>query len=151
MRIALLLISALAFTVFALCELVFAYPVARFLYVPLAVVAAAAFVRPVAVRRQVGPLVALVVLLAGLATLHLVDWTTRKPFLRDLARVRAGMTEAEVRQIMGRYIDGTGQPAQRGLRDSLVYRHSGDGAFDSDLGIISFSSNRVESVEFSAD
>jgi hypothetical protein len=61
------------------------------------------------------------------------------------------MTEAEVRQIMGRHSEATGRPAQRGIRDSLVYRHSGDGAFDSDLGIISFSSNRVESVEFSPD
>jgi len=38
--------------------------------------------------------------------LYSLEWTTRKPFLRDLARIRAGMTEAEVRGIMRRYMEG---------------------------------------------
>lgn len=152
MRTALLLITALAFTLCALCELVFAYPVARFLYVPLALVAAAALVRPVAVRRQVGPLATLVVLLAGMATLHLVDWTTRKPFLRDLARVRVGMTEAEVRPILSRYRRFANPPdTLAAQRETMIVRHSTAGAFDSDVGIVRFSQGRVASVEFSAD
>ncbi|MDX1996139.1 MAG: hypothetical protein SF066_00355 [Thermoanaerobaculia bacterium] len=152
MRFALLLISALTLTLFALCELVFAYPVARFLYVSLAVVAAAALVRPVAVRRQKGPLAALVILLAALATLHLVDWTTRKPFLRDLARVRVGMTEAEIHPILSRYRRFATKPDTLAAQgETLIVRHSTAGAFDSDVGIVRLSNGRVASVEFSAD
>jgi hypothetical protein len=119
--------------------------------------------------------------IAVIAPLYFVDWTTRKPFLRDLARVHVGMTEAEVRRIMGRYMEGTGWPALPGsdpsnasgtlniagsasqyatetspsghmvIRDSLVFRHSNSGAFNSDWGIISLSSGRVARVEFSPD
>jgi hypothetical protein len=152
MRFALLLIAAATFTLFVLCELVFAYPVARSLYVSLAVVAAAALVRPVAVRRQSGPLVALAVFLAGMATLHLVDWTTRKPFLRDLARVRVGMTAAEIRPILSRYGQFARTPDTLvAQHETLFVRHSTAGAFDSDIGIVRFSNGRVASVEFSAD
>jgi hypothetical protein len=110
-----------------------------------------------------------------------VDWTTRKPFLRDLGRIRVGMTEAEVRHIMGGYMQGTGWPSLPGsspsnapgtlnivgsdsqystetspsgemvVRDSLVFRHSNSGAFGADWGIISLSSGRVVNVEFSPD
>jgi hypothetical protein len=110
-----------------------------------------------------------------------VDWTTRKPFLRDLARVRVGMTEAEVRHIMGRYTQGTGWPAnpfdtstnatgtltdvgsgsqystttspsgEMATQGLLVFRHSTDGAFNSDWGIVCLSNGRVVGVEFSPD
>jgi hypothetical protein len=53
----------------------------------------------------------IVLLIAALsATLYFVDWSSRKVFLRDLDRVKVGMTEAEVRGIMGRYMEGTGWP-----------------------------------------
>lgn len=181
MRTALITIAGIALALFALCEVGMAYPVAMWLYLLLAVVFAAALIRPVSVRRQPARIIALVAVLAVIAALYSVEWTTRKPFLRDLARVHAGMTEVEVRHIMGRYMEGTGWPALPGsspshalgtlnisgsasqystetsssgqmvIRDSLVFRHSNDGAFNSDWGIISLSSGRVVSVEFSPD
>ncbi len=82
---------------------------------------------------------------------------------------------------MGHYMEGTGWPAFPGngptngpgmlnivgsgsqyhtetslsgvmtVRDSLVFRHSDEGAFNSDWGIISLSNGRVVRVEFSPD
>jgi len=179
MRAALIVIAWIALALFAMCELGLAYPVAWWLYLSVGVVFAAALVRPMAVRSQLGRLGVLVGVLSVIAALYFVDWTTRKVFLRDLARVRVGMTEAEVRRIMDRYMEGTGWPAIPGsssnapgtliagsdsqystepspsgemvIRDSLVFRHSNDGAFNSDWGIISLSSGRVVRVEFSPD
>ncbi len=163
MRVGLIVIASIALTLFALCELGLAYAVAWWLYLSVAIVFAAGFIRPVSVRSQIGRLGGLAAIVAVVAALYFVDWTTRKPFLRDLDRIRVGMTEAEVRQIMGRYMEGSGWPAIPGSStnaqgtlnivgsDSLVFRHSNDGAFNSDWGIISLSSGRVVSVEFSPD
>jgi hypothetical protein len=180
MRVALIAIATIALTLFALCELGLAYPVSWWLYLALGVVFIAALIRPIEVRAQFGRLGVLAAIIAGIAALYFVDWTTRKPFLRDLDRIRVGMSEAEVRHIMGRYKEGSGWPAIPGsssnapgtlnivgsdaqystetspsgqmvIRDSLVFRHSDDGAFNSDWGIISLSSGRVVRVEFSPD
>jgi len=181
MRIALMTFAAIALALFALCEVGMAYAVVWWLYLCVAVAFAAGLIRPVSVRSQLARIGALVGVIAVIATLYLVEWTTRKPFLRDLDRIRVGMAQAEVRLIMGRYMEGTGLPAPPGsspsnapgtlnivgsrsqystdtspsgemaIRDSLVFRHSNDGAFNSDWGIVSLSSGRVVSVEFSPD
>jgi len=181
MRIVLMTAAAIALVLFSLCEVGMAYPVAWWLYLSVAVAFAAGLIRPAPVRSQFPRVGVLVVLITVIAVLYFVEWTTRKPFLRDLARVRVGMTETEVRRIMGRYMEGTGWPAnpfdtstnatstltdvgsgsqystttspsgEMVIRDSLVFRHSTDGAFNSDWGIISLSSGRVVSVEFSPD
>lgn len=181
MRIAFIVIASIALALLALCELGLAYPVAWWLYLAVTIAFAAGLIRPAAMRRQIGRLSALASLITVVATLYFVDWTTRKPFLRDLDRIRVGMTEAEVRRIMGRYLEGTGWPAnpfdpstnatstltdlgsgsqysttaspsgEMVVRDSLVFRHSNDGAFNSDWGIISFAGGRVVGVEFSPD
>ena len=122
----------------------------------------------------------LVVCLGLLAVLHFVPWSTRKPFLRDLGRIQPGMTEAEARQIMGRYLEGTGWPGevdgaavpagrlhdlgsgatlatkvspdgQLGFRNAVVYRHSTQAAFNSDWGIVTFKDGKVSGVSFSPD
>jgi signal transduction histidine kinase len=180
MRVALIAIASIALTLFALCELGLAYPVVGWLYLSVVIVFVAGLIRPVSVRSQIGRVGVLVAIIAVVAAFYFVDWTTRKPFLRDLDRIRVGMTETEVRQIMGRYMEGSGWPAipgsstnasgtlniigsdsqystetspsgEMGIRDSLVFRHSNDGAFNSDWGVISLSSGRVVSVEFSPD
>jgi len=165
MRMALITIAGFALALFGLCEVGMAYPVAWWLYLTVTVMFAATLIRPVALRSQVAVLVCSPPVVAFVTVLFLVDWTTRKPFsyLRDLARVRVGMTEAEVRRIMGRYMEGTGWPASpfdtptntgtlsilgsssqyatttspdghMVIRDSLVFRHSLDGAFNFRLG-----------------
>jgi hypothetical protein len=181
MRIALTSIATLALVLLALCEVGIAYPVAWWLYLSVAVLFAVALIRPVPVRSQLGRIGVLAAVIAIVTTLYFVDWTSRKPFLRDLAGVHVGMTEAEVRQIMGRYMEGTGWPAPPDsfpsdapstltiggsgmqysietspsgeivVHDSVVFRHSNDGAFNSDWGIVSFSSGTVVRVEFSPD
>ena len=180
MRTALITLAAIALALFALCEVGLAYPVAWWLYLCVAAVFAAGLIRPVSARSQLARIGALVGVIAVIATLYTVEWTSRKPFLRDLDQIRVGMTEAEVRQIMGRYMEGSGWPAIPGsstnapgtlkivggdsqystetspsgqmvIRGSLVFRHSNDGAFNSDWGIISLSSGRVVNVEFSPD
>jgi hypothetical protein len=180
-RITIITIAGIALALFALWEVGMAYPVAWWLYLSVAVAFACALIRPAPVRSQIRRLGVLTALLVFIAVLYFVDWTTRKPFLRDLARVRVGMTEAEVRRIMSHYMEGTGWPAlpgssptngpgslnivgsgsqystetspsgQMAIRDSLVFRHSNDGAFNSDWGIISLSSGRVVRIEFSPD
>ena len=166
-------------------ELLLHYPVAWWLYLSVVLVFAAGLVRRRPVRAQLGRLGAVAAVVAVAATLYLVPWTTRKPFLRDLASVQIGMTEAEVRQVMAGYLEGTGWPASpfgtsdgspagaRGrltdlgsgsryataatesgelaIEISLVFRHSDDGAFNADWGIVSFADGRVMNVEFSPD
>jgi hypothetical protein len=121
------------------------------------------------------------VLLVSLAILYAIPWNSRKPFLRDLAKVEFGMTEAEVEAIMGHYMKGTGWPApdfwerssgpgqlavassgitfatsvspsgELALDDSIVYRHSDKGAFNSDFGVVTFEDGRVVSTTFLPD
>jgi hypothetical protein len=89
------------------------------------------------------------------------------------------MREDEVRNIMAGYMEGTGWPAVYGgeshgegivndpgsgssypasevdgelaIKNSLVFRHSDDGAYNSDWGIVTFEEGRVVSVDFSPD
>ncbi len=180
MRTTVIIVAGIALALLAVCEIALAYPVAWWLYVVVAVVLTAGLIRPVPVRRQVARVGVLAGVMGVMAALNLVNWTTRKPFLRDVARIQAGMTEAEVRHIMGRYMEGTGWPAspfdrpgsrgtlaidgsgsqystttssegQMVIRNSLVYRHSNEGAFNSDWGIVSLADGRVTHVEFSPD
>ncbi|MGD9781754.1 MAG: hypothetical protein AB7V14_06320 [Kiritimatiellia bacterium] len=118
-------------------------------------------------------------LMACLAILYLVPWNTRKPFLRDLEKVQMGMTVDQVEEIMGRYKKGTGWPVMPGttsptgqladaasgiamatsnslsgelvIRDSMTYRHSEKGAFNSDWGVVRFSNGMVAAKVFMPD
>jgi len=120
-----------------------------------------------------------VALLLALVILYLVPWNSRKPFLRDLEKVKTGMTVAEVEAIMGGYMKGTGWPAMPDsgsstgqltevgsgitmstsnspsgelvIQDSITYRHSNDGAFNSDWGIVTFKDGKVVARTFMPD
>jgi hypothetical protein len=181
MRIVFVALAAFALALLAGCEIVLRYPVAGWLYLLVAIAFAAALVRSAPIRSQLPRVAVLAAVLALIGALYRVEWTSRKPFLRDLDRVRVGMTEAEVRQVMARYLEGTGWPASPGLgsaetsgpsnsdgagsegsggtssadqlhlRDSLVFRHSNHADFNSDWGIVSFADGRVVRVEFNAD
>lgn len=180
MRIALLSLGTLGLVCLGICEIGLAYPVTWWLYLLPSAAFAAALIRFAPLRSQAGQVAALAALLGVIIGLYSIDWTTRKPFLRDLARVCPGMSEAEVLRIMGGYIRGTGWPAipaadssnaptlvdaSRGSRyatgvspsneltvgDSLVFRHSTNGRFNADWGIVTLSAGRVVRVEFSPD
>ncbi len=171
MRTAATTVAAFALAMLAVCEVGLFYPVAWWLYLSVAVLFGAALLRPRTLRTQRMPVSAFALVLALIAALHFVDWSTRKPFLRDLARVRIGMTEDEVRQVMAGYMEGTGWPAMPDRREaepsatpaespsrgelaipnSLVFRHSNESAFNSDWAVITISDGKVVSVNFSPD
>jgi len=181
MRAAIAFTASTALALLSFCEVGLAFPVAWWLYLSVGLAFVLALIRPLPIRRQRGSLVAVAIITAVITALYLVNWTTRKPFLRELARVRVGMTEAEVRRIMGRYLENTGWPAnpfdpsdnsavtmvdtgsaaryftaatisgELAIRNSLIFRHSTNAAFNSDWGIISLADGRVVKVEFSPD
>lgn len=90
-----------------------------------------------------------------LLALHRVDWSTRKPFLRHLARVQVGMTYIDVEAIMNGFLRGTGQ--QPSLREQtrtparLVFRRSNRPRLHADQGVVTFVDGRVTSVRFLPD
>jgi hypothetical protein len=178
MRVAALVLSAMPLALLALWEVVIGNPVVWWLYVLAALVCVAGLIRFVPIKRQRHRLGTIAVVTIFIAALYFMDWTTRKPFLRDLDRIHIGMTEGEVRQIMGNYTEGTGlqeppgEPASTqltilgsGLKyptnstptgevrlvDSIVFRHSSDPYFNADWGIVSFENGKVSAVEFSPD
>ncbi len=85
------------------------------------------------------------ILLAMLAVLYWIPWSSRKPFLRNFSQIHPGMTIEEVDSVMGEYPRGSHLPK------SLSFRHSNDGRFDSDFGIVYFRDGTVESKEFLFD
>jgi hypothetical protein len=110
MRSTAITLAAFALGLLTACELALAFPVAGWLYLAVGALFAVGLIRPIAPRRQMYQIGALALVLAASSTLYFVDWSTRKPFLRDLARVRVGMSEAEVRHVMAGYKEGTGWP-----------------------------------------
>lgn len=96
-----------------------------------------------------------------LLTMHLLPWTSRKPFLQDLSKVQQGMHRTEVESLMAGYLRGTGWPkspfgppnesAEYEISNSIVFRHSDHGDFNSDWGVVRFEDDHVVSVEFLAD
>ena len=174
------LVASLALALFALAEVLLAMPVAWWLYLSLIPLFAFGIVHRQPAASQVRRLAAFAGVVAFIAALYFVPWSSRKPFLHDLYSIQPGMSEADVRRIMGRYMEGTGWPAVYGgspagsgtltdlgtgathatgttssgemtIQSSLVFRHSTDGAFDSDWGIVEFKDGRVTGVSFSAD
>jgi hypothetical protein len=114
--------------------------------------------------------------LFALATVAMpwVEWDSLKPFIRDLYSIEPGMDRQQVDAIMGKYMKGTGFPAnpyspsggtlqeassgstyatktgpdgQLELVDAIVYRHTDN----ADWGIVRFREGRVVTVEFSPD
>jgi hypothetical protein len=104
----------------------------------------------------------LVVIFVGM---RFVDWNSRKPFLRDLYRIKKGMTPAQVDQIMADYmIGGAVSPDNPGIRldgrlleqgeqatGMISYRHTNEGWGNSDFGEVTFVDGRVVNVHFSPD
>jgi hypothetical protein len=155
-------IAAIALLLFAGSELVLALPVLPQLYVAMIILFGIGLVRNRPLERQPRRLAALALVCAAVAVLHFVPWTSRKPFLRDLDRIRPGMTAVEVEEIMQGYVRGSGWPAEPlasseiaegelTIEGARIYRHSATARFNSDWGIVHFEEGRVARVEFSPD
>lgn len=112
-------------------------------------------------KREVPRVLILSAFLGAMFILYHIEWSTRKPFLMDLSRVRIGMTAEEVDRVMSNYMKGSGigpvgpfEPDENGelkLRDRIIYRHSNDGAFNADWGVVKFKDGRVSAVDFMPD
>jgi len=178
MKITLTIASSFLLVLFAVAEVLLAIPVAWWLYLSAVLLFTTGFLarRPIQLQtRRIGVVVGVAL---GVAVLYFVPWSSRKPFLHDLYSIRRGMTEADVRRIMGKYMEGTGWPAVYGsetpgegtlatsdatyattvspkgelaIRNSLVFRHSNSGQFNADFGIVEFKNGKVTQVSFSPD
>lgn len=180
MKTTLTIAAPLALALFAFAEVLLAMPVAWWLYLPLVPLFGLGILRRQSLAAQWSRLTAFLAIIATIAALYFVPWSMRKPFLRDLYSIQPGMTEADVHRIMGRYMEGTGWPAIYGgthpdtgtltdvgtgathatgstptgemtIKSSLVFRHSTDGAFNSDWGIVILKDGKVTGVSFSPD
>jgi hypothetical protein len=89
----------------------------------------------------IGGIVLVVVLLA---VLYWTPWSSRKPFLRSFDRIQAGMTAEETRSIMQNY-------EVRESEDTLAFRHSREGRFDSDIGLVLLEEGVVKETQFLPD
>lgn len=82
--------------------------------------------------------------------LFLVPWTSRKRFVRTLDRVEVGMTRVEAREVMQPYRayvpNGAVSPGT-----TETYRHSEEGRFNSDFGMVHYEEGRVSQVKFLPD
>lgn len=107
--------------------------------------------------RYLQPALQMGVIAAGLVlilSVRFVDWNSRKPFLRDLYKVRVGMSVPDVQSIMGGYLTtpSTEEPEVNKLEDELiVYRPSNEAAYNADLGEITVRNGRVVAVRYLGD
>jgi hypothetical protein len=178
-RKAIVIVSVLFLVLLGLYEVVLGFPAAWWFYLAVTIVHAVSIVLTITRRLSYRTLVIPVAAIAFSWLLYFVPWSSRKPFLNDLYRIRPGMNEDQVRTIMSSYREGTGWPAVYGggtpgagtlndlgsrtsysttsvdgklaIKDSIVFRHSDDGAYNSDWGIVTFENGRVVGIEFSPD
>jgi len=101
-------------------------------------------------------------------------YDSRNTFLADLYRLKIGDSKDKVDEIMGKYLKGTNWPTsgkqitipgtkrekfeidtsktdQLTLKNCEVFRHSNEGKYDSDWGIICYKNNIVEYLDFAHD
>lgn len=112
-------------------------------------------------------------------SLYFLPTNSRKIFLKDLNKVKVGMSVLEVEAIMSKYMKGTGWPANPNsksseggltevgsgitmktinspsgeliIKDSITYRHSNKPEYNSDWGVVKFSEGKVISTNFMPD
>jgi len=91
-----------------------------------------------------------------LFSVRFIDWTSRKPFLKDLYHIDEGMTEAQVDRIMDDWMKGISNAAKVNELGEIVtgtvyYGHTTEGWGDSDFGELTFEDGRVVQVRFLPD
>lgn len=86
-------------------------------------------------------------LLLILSVKHM-DWNSRRPFIRDLLKIKSGMPANEVDRVMKRYRRGSESSSGN---ERLFYMHAVKGPFYSDMGIVTLKDDKVEAVELQFD
>jgi len=106
----------------------------------------------------------LVLFLVVVFSVRFIDWNSRKPFLRDFYRIKEGMMESQVNQIMSGYMKGYYGGPPPSLREYepefdeqgkivtgwVTYRHTDEGWGDSDWGTVTFEDGYVVQKRFSS-
>jgi hypothetical protein len=101
-------------------------------------------------------LLAVILFAAVLLSIRSIHWNSRKPFLKDLARVRVGTPVAQVEGLMEDYMPGTGTFTEvdaqgRVVAGTITYRHTAEGWGNSDAAVLTISGGRVVEVDFLPD
>src|SRR5687767_2408535 len=107
-------VAASTLVLFALAEVLLALPIGWWLYLSLVGLFAIALLRLKPISAQIRQVLVFAVVTTLIAALYIVPWSSRKPFLKALYSIQPGLTEAEARQIMKGYMEGTGWPAVYG-------------------------------------
>lgn len=84
--------------------------------------------------------------------------TGQERFVRDLFRIEPGMSSSQADALMKGYLRGSGWKGPQSLGPGEVqvpgceiYRHSNEGNYDSDWGVVCMEGGKVVSVEFWPD
>lgn len=101
---------------------------------------------PIQTRLTIVSICAVVIL-----STRFMDWNSRKPFLRDLLRLRNGMTGQQVKGMMARYTTSQDTDDDTNTSATLYYRHSDDAEYNADWGKITMRGGRVVAVNFLPD
>jgi hypothetical protein len=148
--------AALFLLLCAIVEIAFAEPVAGWISAPLVILISGPLWPKGPAHWRSRRWIALIAVNALILALFLVPWSSRKPFLRDLYSIKPGMTVAEAKRIMAGYKQGTGFPMPNSTQEfslagAIVFRHSDDGAFNADWGVVTIAGGKVVDVRFDPD
>jgi hypothetical protein len=136
----------------ALVEIVLAEPVAGWIYAPIAVLISGPLWPEGPDRWRSRRAIPLIAVNALILALFLVPWSTRKPFLHHLYSIKPGMTEADVVRIMAGYKERTYLTHSNAGREALyTFRHSDNGFFNADLGVVTIRDGKVVDIRFLPD
>jgi hypothetical protein len=124
------------------------YPVAVVSFAALGVIACLPLLagRSRAVQLALPLLVVLLVLMV-----QLINWDSRKPFLRALDRIEPGLTVEQVDTLMSGYLRSPARPGTSGDSSVIAYRHTDEGWGNSDIALITIINGHVTSREFLPD
>jgi hypothetical protein len=93
---------------------------------------------------------------SAIMAISLINWDSRKPFLRHFYQIKVGMTAAQADQVMQGYMKFIGPNTQVNERGEILagpvsYRHTEEGWGDSDVGLLIFENGRVAGATFYPD
>ena len=139
-----------------MAELLLFFPVPAWIYAPTALLLSGPLLPRDPESWRSRRLIPLISVNALILALYLVPWSSRKPFLRDLFSIRPGMTMAEAERIMAGYKRGTGWKVPGTNQEfapdgAIVFRHSDDGLFNADWGVVTIVNGKVVDVRFDPD
>ncbi len=124
------------------------YPVAVALFAALGLLALAPLLPG---RRRAAQVALPAALLCAVLAVQLVNWDSRKPFLRALHRIEPGMTVEQADAIMAGFIRTPAEPGRTSAEGMVSYRHTDQGWGNSDIGLIAISGGRVVTTRFLPD